>query len=130
METKIYWLELGELAKNEMVDLTPRVNELIQRSGLKRGIAAVASPSSTTAITTVEYEPGLIHDIPAYLEKLFGGDAGDETRTAAIKSAFMPPMLSLPFEDTRLILGRWQQLTVLELSGSSNVRVAVALLGE
>ena len=130
MKARINWLELGRMSKDQMLDLSPRVNELIRHSGMQTGTAVVACPSPTAAITTVEYEPGLIHDIPHYLERLFGSSNGDEHTVAVLKSAFVPPALALPFGGGRLILGTWQQLVLLELEGSDEVRVAVELIGE
>ena len=55
----------------EIRDLTTELTEIIRRSGLQTGIACVFSSSSTSAITTLEYEPGLLHDLPRALERLF-----------------------------------------------------------
>ncbi|MGC9554358.1 MAG: YjbQ family protein, partial [Thermoplasmatota archaeon] len=69
--------ETVQVSTSEMdvVDITSRVGEVVERSGITEGLACVFCPGSTGALTTIEHEPGLIHDLPAALERVAPRDA-------------------------------------------------------
>ncbi len=123
----------------EIRDLTTELTDIIRRSGLQTGIACVFSSSSTSAITTLEYEPGLLHDLPRALERLFPkGLEYDHQKTwqdgnghSHIRAAFLGPSLSIPFDGGRPVLGTWQQVVFVDLDNKPRRReVLVQLVGE
>ncbi len=132
-------IELDTKGEVEIHDLTRQVENAIRHSGLKGGIACVFSSSSTSAITTLEYEPGLLEDLPRALERLFPKDIryGHEERWhdgnghSHVRAACLGPSLSIPFQDGRPNLGTWQQVVFVELDNKPRRRkVMVQLVGE
>ncbi|MFQ5552951.1 MAG: secondary thiamine-phosphate synthase enzyme YjbQ [Thermoplasmata archaeon] len=123
----------------EIRDLTRELTEIIGRSGLTTGIACVFSSSSTSAITTLEYEPGLLQDVPRALERLFPkGLEYEHQKTwqdgnghSHVRAAFLGPSLSIPFDAGRPVLGTWQQVVFVDLDNKPRQRqVLVHLVGE
>lgn len=125
--------------ETEIRDLTTELTEIIRRSGLRTGIACVFTSSSTSAITTLEYEPGLLHDLPQALERLFPRALEYEHQKtwqdgnghSHVRAAFLGPSLSVPFDGGQPILGTWQQVVFLDFDNKPRRReVLVQLVGE
>ncbi|MEE9592302.1 MAG: secondary thiamine-phosphate synthase enzyme YjbQ [Thermoplasmata archaeon] len=123
----------------EIRDLTSELADVIHRSGLRTGIACVFSSSSTSAITTLEYEPGLLQDLPRALERLFPkGLEYEHQKTwqdgnghSHVRAAFLGPSLAVPFDEGRPVLGTWQQVVFVDLDNKPRRReVLVQLVGE
>ncbi|MFQ5918905.1 MAG: secondary thiamine-phosphate synthase enzyme YjbQ [Thermoplasmata archaeon] len=123
----------------EIRDLTAELSEVIRRSGIQTGIACVFSSSSTSAITTLEYEPGLLQDLPRALERLFPKALDYEHQKtwqdgnghSHVRAAFLGPSLSIPFDGGRPILGTWQQVVFVDLDNKPRQRkVLIQLVGE
>ncbi|MHA1607069.1 MAG: secondary thiamine-phosphate synthase enzyme YjbQ, partial [Candidatus Freyarchaeota archaeon] len=99
-----------------MVDVTRLVQRAVKESGLKSGIVTVFVPGSTGAVTTIEYEPGLLKDFPRILERV--APKGEEYEHhlrwhdwnghSHCRAALIGPSLTVPFNDGRLELGTWQ----------------------
>ena len=132
-------LELATNAENDIVDMTEKVQQAVEESGLKSGIATVFVPGSTAAVTTMEYEPGLTKDFPAMLERVAPKSIAyehqkawhDDNGRSHIKASLVGPSLTVPFEDGRLVLGTWQQIVFVELDVRPRKReVVVQVLGE
>ncbi|MFQ5908534.1 MAG: secondary thiamine-phosphate synthase enzyme YjbQ [Thermoplasmata archaeon] len=123
----------------EIRDLTTEVTGIIRRSGLQTGIACVFSSSSTSAVTTLEYEPGLLQDLPRALERLIPkGLEYEHQKTwqdgnghSHVRAAVLGPSLSIPFDAGRPVLGTWQQVVFVDLDNKPRQRnVLVQLVGE
>jgi secondary thiamine-phosphate synthase enzyme len=123
----------------EIVDLTGKVNNAVRESAVKNGIVTIFVPGATGAVTTIEYEPGLLHDLPAALERLFprGLEYEHEVRWhdgnghSHVRAAFLGPSLTVPFKDQRLMLGTWQQVVFVELDNKPRSRrVILQIMGE
>jgi secondary thiamine-phosphate synthase enzyme len=123
----------------EIVDLTGKVNNAVHESAVKDGIVTIFVPGATGAVTTIEYEPGLLHDLPAALERLFprGLEYEHELRWhdgnghSHVRAAFLGPSLTVPFKDQRLMLGTWQQVVFIELDNKPRSRrVILQIMGE
>ncbi len=123
----------------EIRDITQDVSNIVKQSGLKDGIACVFVPGATGALTTIEYEEGLVADIKSALERLFpkGMDYKHELRWhdgnghSHIRASMIGPSISVPFKDKRLILGTWQQIIFLELDNKDHNRdLIVQVVGE
>ncbi len=139
MTTYSETIELNTKGEVEIHDLTRPVEKAIRNSRIKGGIACVFSSSSTSAITTLEYEPGLLQDLPRALERLFPKDIRyeheerwhDGNGHSHVRAACIGPSLSLPFQDGRPLLGTWQQIVFVELDNKPRRRkVMVQLVGE
>ena len=121
-------------------DITDRVATAISKSGVQDGLACVFTPSSTSAVITNEFEPGLMEeDIPKAIERLFPEMIayGHERRWhdgnghSHVRAAFLGPSLTLPIADGHAILGTWQQIAFLELDNKPRHReLIVHIVGE
>ena len=123
----------------DMHDITAEVARLVSDSGVKTGVAAVFSVGSTSAVSVVEFEPGLRRDVPEMLDKLFppSRDYGHEQAWhdgnghSHLQATLLGPSLSVPVTDGQLTLGTWQQIFHLECDIRPRDRtVVVTILGE
>lgn len=126
-------------AKDEIVDITSKVQEAVSRSNVKDGLACVFVVGSTAAVTTVEHEPGLVADLREALERLYPKDKdyehhqrwGDGNGHSHIRASFVGPSLTVPISDGKLVLGTWQQIVFLEFDNKPRSRqIAVQIVGE
>jgi secondary thiamine-phosphate synthase enzyme len=122
-----------------IVDITDQVADAVNSSGLNSGLVNVSIAGSTAAITTIEYESGVVRDLKEALERLvpqgiaYHHDArwGDGNGYAHVRAALVGASLSIPFTDKRLGLGTWQQIVLLDFDNRSRTRqVNVQMVGE
>jgi len=107
---------------NDIIDITDKVTQVIEKSKIKDGICLISCPGSTCGITTIEYESGLIEDLKRVLEKLIPMSKdyehckkwGDCNGYAHIRSALLKPFLAIPVEEGKLLLGIWQQIAFID----------------
>lgn len=125
--------------EGDIVDITGYVQKAVKKSRLNDGIACVFVPGATGAVTTIEYEPGLLQDLPDALDRLFPRDITyqhqlrwhDGNGHSHVRASFIGPSLTVPFKEKRLILGTWQQIVFLELDNSARRRsLVVQMIGE
>jgi secondary thiamine-phosphate synthase enzyme len=125
--------------EGEILDVTEKTQRIVEASRLKEGIATLFVPGSTGALTTIEYEPGLLTDFPQALERIVPKEAPYEHETrwhdgnghSHVRAAIIGPDLSVPFLDKKLALGTWQQIVFLELDVRPRDRtIIVQLVGE
>ena len=122
----------------DLVNVTDQVALAVGRSGVKEGVAVVFVRGSTAALTTMEYEEGLIADIREALEKLAPEDAdykhhqrwGDRNGAAHIKSALIGADLTIPIEHGKLALGTWQQIVLIDFDERPRKREVVVKILE
>jgi secondary thiamine-phosphate synthase enzyme len=125
--------------EGEILDLTDKIQRIIESSRVKNGVATLFVSGSTGALTTIEFEPGLLADFPLALERLAPRDAPyehehrwhDGNGHSHVRASMIGPDLSVPFLDKKLALGTWQQIVFLELDVRPRDRtVIVQLVGE
>ena len=123
----------------DIIDLTDKIERAVENSGLNKGIVTIFVPGSTGALTTIEYEPGLLQDFPAALERIAGRDISyehekrwhDGNGHSHVRASLLGPSLTVPFNDAKLILGTWQQIVFIELDVRSRARnLVVQIIGE
>jgi secondary thiamine-phosphate synthase enzyme len=131
-------LHLNTKGEVEIVDITEEVNEKIKEAGIEAGIVNIFVPGSTGAVTTIEYEPGLLKDLPDALERLFSQQIEYEHQKrwhdgnghSHVRASFLGPSLTVPFSDKKMMLGTWQQVVFIELDNKSRSRrIIVQILG-
>lgn len=132
--------EVGTEREGEVVDVTRQVDGAVSGSGLSDGVVAVFVVGSTAAVTTMEFEPGLVEDFPAMLERVApkrGVEYEHQNRWhdgnghSHVKASLVGPSLSIPFVGGRLVLGEWQQVVLVELDVRPRTRkVVVQMVGE
>lgn len=123
----------------DLVDITGKITELLKSSGFKKGNLTVFVIGSTAAITTFEYESGLIKDMQDLYEKIIPSAQhyshddtwGDANGFSHLRGALQGPSLVIPFDNGRLLLGTWQQVVLAEFDHRPRERrIAVQILGE
>jgi secondary thiamine-phosphate synthase enzyme len=124
---------------SDIIDMTPHVLEVLKRSGIENGLVTVFCPGSTGAVTTIEYESGVLRDLQKALEKIAPSDIpyehdkrwGDGNGFSHVRAALMKPGLSIPLVSGRLILGTWQQIIFIDFDNRKRERdILVHVIGE
>jgi secondary thiamine-phosphate synthase enzyme len=132
-------IKLRTSAKDEIIDLTERVQEIVSGSNIKRGIACIFVPGSTAAVATLEHEPGLVADMHEAMERLYPKDKdyehhqrwGDGNGHSHVRASLVGPSLTVPVIDGLLLLGTWQQIVFLEFDNKPRGReITVQIVGE
>jgi secondary thiamine-phosphate synthase enzyme len=122
-----------------MHDLTAGVADSVQETGVLDGIVHVFAPGSTAGITTIEFEPGLLHDFPAAMDRFAPRDltySHDETwhdgnGHSHVRASTIGPSLSVPVAAGKLVLGTWQQIVLIDFDNRSRERrIVVTVMGE
>ena len=133
------YLTFNTKGDTDIIDITSRVDQKLKESGLTQGSVLVFVPGSTGAVTTIEYEPGLVKDmqdalnrlIPRELEYAHNRMWGDGNGHSHVRASMLGPSLIVPFNDGSLMLGTWQQIVFLDLDNRSRSRkVVVRITGE
>ena len=122
--------KISTKGKNDIIDITDRVSEIVADSKVKEGICLISCPGSTAGLTTIEAEPNLIEDFKEFLEKIAPSNRsyrhdetwGDKNAPAHIKSALIKPFLTIPIENGELVLGQWQQVTLIDFDNRPRER--------
>ncbi len=123
----------------DIKNITPQVGDALKEAGLSNGILTVFVPGSTAGITTTEYEPGLLKDLPALFERLIpkGDDYhhnltwGDGNGYAHLRAALIKSFFTVPFVKGELILGTWQQIILIDFDNRRRQReIVVQIIGE
>jgi secondary thiamine-phosphate synthase enzyme len=139
MTTSRGTIQLKTQSRDEIIDITEKVQGIVASSGVLEGLACVFVPGSTAAVTTVEHEPGLVADLRGAMDRLFPKDVeyehhnrwGDGNGHSHVRASFIGPSLTVPVSGGRLVLGTWQQIVFLELDVRPRTRdVLVQVVGE
>jgi len=116
-----------------VLDITADVQAVIGDAGVDAGQATAFVRGSTAAITTMEFEPGGVHDLGAMLERLIPA-AGeyehnrlnhDANSHAHQRASLIGPSLSVPVVDGRLAVGTWQQIVLIDFDDRPRRRTVV-----
>ncbi len=115
-------------------DLTPQIRAALQEAKLHDGTVTVFVSGSTAGITTIEFEPGLLQDLPAAFEKLAPVHASyahdhtwhDGNGYAHVRAALLGPSLVVPIAGGKLLLGTWQQIVLVDFDNRPRRREIVA----
>lgn len=137
ISTKI--VELSTSGHGDMVDITRAVGSVLEESSLKNGIVTLFTPSATSALTTIEYEPGCVEDLQRLFDEIidparhYAHNArwGDGNGHSHVRAALLGASLTIPFVDGGLTLGTWQQIIFVDFDNRSRHRRLVAqIIGE
>lgn len=130
---------LSTQGNGHVVDVTGDVARHVQDSGLTAGIVTLFTPGSTSALTTIEFESGAVHDLKAMFERIAPAGIdyqhnlrwGDGNGHAHVRHALLGPSLTIPFIDGRLTLGTWQQVVLVDFDNRPRTRtIVVQIMGE
>lgn len=140
IELETRQIEFSTRGYNHIVDITDLVQNEIHQSGFIEGQVTLFSIGSTTGLSTIEYEPGLVNiDISAMFDKLapYGVDYahnktwGDDNGAAHVRSTLQGSSLVVPFVSAEMILGTWQQIIFIDFDTRPRSRkVVVQIIGK
>ena len=131
--------EISTKGQGDAHDVTPAVARAVAQSGIQDGIVTVFVVGSTAGVTTIEFEPGALHDLNAVFETLAprGGEYhhhlrwGDDNGSSHVRAALLGPSVTVPFRAGKLLLGEWQQIAVIELDTRPRRReIVIQVVGE
>ena len=133
--TEYIWFNTSK--HREFINITDRVEELVQRSGIAEGFVLVSAMHITAGVYVNDAEAGLIADIEEWLEHLapYRSDyrhhaTGESNGDAHLKSLLVHHEVIVPITDGKLDLGPWQQVYYAEFDGQRRKRVILKALGE
>ena len=138
---KVYTTKLTEKTEGycDIIDITAKVQEQVQKEKIQRGLASLFVSGSTASLTTIEYEPGLIEDLKEFLEKFIPSNKkyhhddrwGDNNGFSHLRASLLGPSLQVPIDNGQLLLGTWQQIVLLDFDNRPRRReILVQLMGE
>lgn len=117
----------------DVVRITDEVRETVRQSGVQDGTVTVFAPGATGAVTTIEYEPGVVQDLQEVLEAVIPSgrvwqhniNNGDGNGHSHVRAGLLGPSLTIPFVDGRLTLGRWQDIVFCDFDARPRERSLV-----
>jgi secondary thiamine-phosphate synthase enzyme len=137
---KTQTIEVETAGNTDIHDITGRVSQAVAASGVKDGIVTLFNVGSTGGITTAEYEPGLAkHDIKAAFEKIAPENGhyehekkwDDDNGHSHVRASLLGPSLTVPVVDSRLTLGTWQQIILVDFDTRPRTRTVICqIIGE
>jgi secondary thiamine-phosphate synthase enzyme len=132
-------LILKRTSETDIVDITQQVEKIVETSKIEEGIVTIFNAGSTGGIFTLEYEPGLVKDIPDFLERIIPKSINyyheqmwhDGNGHSHVRASLIGPSLTVPIHEGHLIHGTWQQIAFIELDVKPRTRrLIVTLIGE
>ncbi|MBW2222566.1 MAG: secondary thiamine-phosphate synthase enzyme YjbQ [Deltaproteobacteria bacterium] len=125
-------------SETDIIDITSEVEDMVQSSGIENGNLLLFISGSTASLTTIEYESGVINDLKRAIEKIapqgiqYEHDSrwGDGNGYSHVRAALLGASLNIPVRESRLLLGTWQQIVLLDFDNRPRKRdVQVQILG-
>ena len=115
----------------DVVNITGRLREIVDQSGIQNGYVQAFNVGSTGSITTIEFEPGVVEDLRRALTRMAPPDMEYEHERAwhdgnghsHVQAALMSPSLSIPIRNGSLALGTWQQVVVINHDNHPRQRI-------
>ncbi len=122
----------------DIINISAEVAQALSESGVKNGTATVFVPGATGAVTCLEFEPGVVADFKAAMERIAPRDMAydhniyqaDGNGHAHVRAGLLGPSLAIPFIDGELTLGVWQQVVLVNCDNRRRTRrVIVQIVG-
>lgn len=132
-------IQLDTRGNGDVIDITTELARVVNVSELKNGTVTVFCPSSTSALTTIEYESGCISDLQRLFDEIIPQDREyahnarwhDGNGHSHVRAALLGPSLTLPFVERALTLGTWQQVIYVDFDVRVRHReLVVQIIGE
>jgi secondary thiamine-phosphate synthase enzyme len=132
-------IELKTKGNADVNDITQQVKEAIRESDIQDGVVTIFTPSSTSGLTTIEFESGAISDFQRLFDEIINPKRnyahnarwGDGNGHSHIRASLLGPSLSVPFKNKNLMLGTWQQIIFVDFDIRSRQRhIVLQMVGE
>ena len=139
MQVKLNHIFLTTRGNTDIIDITQKVIEGVNASALTNGLVTIFCPSSTSGVTTIEYEPGVMQDLKRVFEKIVPADAvyqhdeawHDGNGFSHVRAALTKASLTVPLVNGQLTLGTWQQIVYIDFDTRPRKReIIVQIMGE
>ena len=139
MSVKTMSIQTGTSGNADMIDITPQVANCLAESGVSSGIVTIFCPSSTSGLTTIEYESGCLSDLDRLFNEIIDPKRhythnarwGDGNGHSHVRAALLGPSLTVPFVNGNLTLGTWQQIIYVDFDNRARRReLILQVLGE
>ncbi len=139
MPVKTFSLPLTSRGNAEVHEITDHVTKHVILSGFKNGAVTVFCPSSTSGVTTIEYESGAVSDLKRLFDEIIPPNRDyahnarwdDGNGHSHVRASLLGPSLTIPFVDGRLSLGMWQQIVYVDFDNKPRRReLVVQVIGE
>ena len=139
MTVKTTSISLRTQGNADIHDITDQIANAISKSELTSGIVTIFCPSSTSALTTIEYESGALSDLRRLFNEIIPSDREyahnerwhDGNGHSHVRAALLGPSLTIPFAAHQLTLGTWQQVIYVDFDVRPRQReLVVQLIGE
>jgi len=126
-------IQLHSKGEGDIIDMTTQLSTIVKESKIKNGTLTIFVSGSTAAVTTIEYEPGLVHDFPEMLSRIVPKEIEyehdntwhDGNGHSHVRSSLIGPSITIPIIQGKLTLGTWQQVVLLELDTRSRNRTVI-----
>ncbi len=133
--TDYVWFNTGK--HREYVNITDKVAECVENSGVKEGMVLVSAMHITAGVFVNDDEPGILRDIDEWAERLapfrkgyYHHRTGETNGDSHLKNLLVHHQVVLPITDGRLDLGPWQQVFYAEFDGQRRKRLIIKVMGE
>lgn len=122
----------------DVIDITQQVKSVVGSTGINDGQVLVFIGGSTAGITTIEFEPGLLQDLPEAFEKIAPSNIyykhdetwGDGNGMAHVRSAILGCSITVPLAGGAMLLGTWQQIVLVDFDNRPrNRNIIVQITG-
>jgi secondary thiamine-phosphate synthase enzyme len=139
MSVKTGSISLNTRGNTDIHDITGELARLVLESGFKSGTVTIFCPSSTSGLTTVEFEPGAVADLKRMFEELVPSNRDyahndtwdDGNGHSHMRASLLGPSLTIPFVEKTLTLGTWQQVIYVDFDIRPRHReLVVQMIGE
>ena len=116
-------IQLSSKGQDDVIDITTQVSNIVKDSNIENGTVTIFVAGSTAAVTTIEYEPGLINDFPEMLSRIIPKNIEyehdntwhDGNGHSHVRASLVGPSLTVPIINGKMTLGTWQQIVLLEM---------------
>jgi secondary thiamine-phosphate synthase enzyme len=139
MKIRSFEFHLETTQETDILDITRQAEEKVLQSGIEDGSMLVFIGGSTAAVTTIEYESGVVNDLRNAIDRIAPRDSvyehdqrwGDGNGYSHVRASLLGPSLTVPICQKRLLLGTWQQIVVADFDNRPRRRkVVIQIMGE
>jgi len=139
MTVKTMSIQVSTRGNADIVDITDLVAKAVFESGVNDGVATIFTPSSTSGLTTIEFESGCLSDLRRLFDEIVDPERhyshnarwGDGNGHSHVRASLIGASFTVPVVNKRLTLGTWQQIILIDFDNRSRKRdLVIQLVGE